>query len=237
MANSATETSSPGTSIQVDWNDIVRFIRQLSHDLRNHLNAMELQAALLSELVTDSELLGEVKRLRQMISETGNGLQKLSAKFAQVKPSLIRYKTDELIDDLRQKLNTDFPQLSAKIEWQLEGVSGEVEIDPQLVQQAVFELFINAAQHQPADSLRVTSGVESGMLVFTLEEPKNRFELTTENWGREPLRSMQRDHYGLGLNRARTIIEAHGGELRARFDSSESKLITTVVLPLVRRES
>ena len=38
------------------WSDIVRFIRQLSHDLRNHLNAIELQSAYIGELERDEEL-------------------------------------------------------------------------------------------------------------------------------------------------------------------------------------
>ena len=32
-------------SLSVSWNDVTRFIRQLSHDLRNNLNAIELQSA------------------------------------------------------------------------------------------------------------------------------------------------------------------------------------------------
>ena len=46
-------------------------------------------------------------------------------------------------------------------------------------------------------------------LVFTSE---------TQNWGREPLRNIRQRHYGLGLNRVRAIIEAHGGELQAQYD-------------------
>ncbi len=37
----------------VAWSDVVHFIRQLSHDLRNHLNAIELQSAYISELERD----------------------------------------------------------------------------------------------------------------------------------------------------------------------------------------
>jgi hypothetical protein len=32
-------------ALDVAWGDDVRFIRQLTHDLRNHLNAIELQSA------------------------------------------------------------------------------------------------------------------------------------------------------------------------------------------------
>ena len=238
MKKSTADNKSREGSPEVRWSDVVRFVRQLSHDLRNHLNAIELQAALLTELAEDSEIKGEIKRLRQMISETGAGLQKLTGKLGQAKPNLMRYKADEFVNDLRQKLATDFPENLGKIEWETAGPAAEIEIDPQLFQLALLELFNNAFQHEPSGgSLRVTSGAEDGMLVFALHEPKKRFELSTENWGREPLRSVQNGSYGLGLNRARAIVEAHGGEMRARYDSPGSTLITTITLPIVRSDS
>ena len=57
----------PAAQIDVDWNDVVRFMRQLSHDLRNHLNAAELQVAYLNELAESAEMKEEVKRLREMM--------------------------------------------------------------------------------------------------------------------------------------------------------------------------
>ena len=55
----------------VPWNDVVRFVRQLSHDLRNHLNAIELQSTFLAELAQDGEMKPEVQRLREMTYEIG----------------------------------------------------------------------------------------------------------------------------------------------------------------------
>src|SRR5205814_1041324 len=55
-------------SLNVPWIDTVRFVQQLSHDIRNHLNAIELQSAYISELDANPELKGEIKRLREMLS-------------------------------------------------------------------------------------------------------------------------------------------------------------------------
>ena len=43
MAGNSSEA--PTDSLTVPWSDTVRFVRQLSHDLRNDLNAIELQSA------------------------------------------------------------------------------------------------------------------------------------------------------------------------------------------------
>ena len=74
--------------------------------------------------------------------------------------------------------------------------------------------------------------IDNNKFLFALHEPKARFDLPTQNWGREPLRKMSQRHYGLGLNRVRAIVEAHGGELHAQYDPNVSALITTLTLPV-----
>jgi len=220
-------------SLSVSWTDNVRFVRQLSHDLRNHLNAAELQAVYISELTGDAELKTEIKRLRATIAELGAILQKLLADLGQIKPSLMPYRAVDFVEDLRQKFAHDFPQESAAVNWDIQPGDAALNVDPQLLQQALLELFANAFQHQRGQGpLVATAKVDNDRFVFTLREPKARFELSTENWGREPLRKISQGHYGLGLNRVRVIVEAHGGELHAHYDPTESVLLTTITLPL-----
>jgi len=220
-------------SLSVSWTDIVRFVRQLSHDLRNHLNAAELQAVYISELTGDAELKTEIKRLRATIAGLGAILQKLSADLGQIKPSLMPYRAVDFVEDLRQKFAHDFPQESAAVNWDVQPGDATLNVDPQLLQQALLELFANAFQHERGQGqLAATAKIDNDRFVFTLREPKARFELATENWGREPLRKISQGHYGLGLNRVRVIVEAHGGELHARYDPTESVLLTTITLPL-----
>ncbi|PYJ71572.1 MAG: hypothetical protein DME75_07240, partial [Verrucomicrobia bacterium] len=89
MTGAAPEDSS--NSLSIPWIDTVRFIRQLSHDLRNHLNAIELQSAYISELEGNEELKGEIKRLREMVSRLTSTLQKLSIGLGDIQPNLISY--------------------------------------------------------------------------------------------------------------------------------------------------
>ena len=220
-------------SLSVSWTDNVRFVRQLSHDLRNHLNAAELQAVYISELTGDAELKTEIKRLRATIAGLGAILQKLLADLGQVKPSLMPYRAVDFVEDLRQKFAHDFPQESAAVNWDIQPGDAALNVDPQLLQQALLELFANAFQHQRGQGpLAATAKIDNDRFVFTLREPKAGFELSTENWGREPLRKISQGHYGLGLNRVRVIVEAHSGELHAHYDPTESVLLTTITLPL-----
>jgi K+-sensing histidine kinase KdpD len=101
------------------------------------------------------------------------------------------------------------------------------------MQQALLELFANAFRHDRTEGvILVEARIEEDRFLFTIREPKRSFDRSTENWGREPLRTIGQGHYGLGLHRSRVIIEAHRGQLNARYDSPASSLITTVVLPL-----
>jgi K+-sensing histidine kinase KdpD len=224
-------------SLSVPWVDTVGFIRQLSHDLRNHLNAIELQSAYISELEGDAKLKGEVNRLREMISGLTAVLQKVSAGLGEVKPNLISYRACDFVEDLRKKIAQEFPKESPEISWDVKPGNVVLNIDPQLLQEAIVELFANAFRHDGGKgALAAEVKIDKNRFLFTLREPKIRFELSTENWGREPLRKVSHGHYGLGLNRVRTILEAHGGEIHAQYEPKASALVTALILPLSREK-
>ena len=216
------------------WSDVTRFVRQVSHDLRNHLNAAELQSAYLGEIATDPELKDEIKRLRVMLSSFGAVLQKLSADMGHARPSLMAYKANEFLEDVRSRIESKGAKETPKILWDVQVGDATVKIDPQLLPQAIDELVQNAARHAPSGgAIQLKAAIDGrDSLVLTLIEPKERFESTTENWGREPLRSITQGHYGLGLNRARIIVEAHGGRLDAQYDNVSKNLVTKITLPL-----
>ena len=217
----------------VAWNDAVRFIRQLSHDLRNDLNAIELQSAYIVELENNKEFKNEIKRLREMISGLASTLQRLSRAVGEVRPTLIPYQAADFMQDLREKIDRDFPKESREISWDIQLNDGMLNVDPQFFEEAFTELFANAFRHDRGQGPLVASAkIDDKGFLFTLHEPKARFDLPTQNWGREPLRKMSQRHYGLGLNRVRAIVEAHGGDLNAQYDPKVSALITTFRLPL-----
>jgi K+-sensing histidine kinase KdpD len=221
-------SESPG----VPWPDMVKFVRQLSHDIRNNLNAVELQSAYLAELAEEGEMNTEVQRLREMVSKIGISLQRLTGGLSQTNPNLIADLAADFVEDLKQKLAKEFPENAAKVTWDVQLKDATLQVDPQLAQQAFLELFGNAFQHErDIKSIMAKAYIDNNRFVFELREPKARFALSTKNWGREPLRNVSQGHYGLGLNRARSIAEAHGGDFYAEYDRKTSTLLTTMTLP------
>jgi len=236
MAKNASQDAK--NSLSVPWSAAIRFVRQLSHDLRNDLNAIELQSAYITELEKDEELQGEIKRLREMVSGLASTLQRLSRDVGEIKPTLISYRAADLMEDLRRKIDDVLPMQKSEITWEIQSGNAMLNVDPQLLQEAFTELFANAFRHDRAKGpLLARTKIENNRFLFTLHEPKDRFELATEDWGREPIRKVTLRHYGLGLNRVRAIVEAHGGKLHAQYHPNVSALITTFTLPVASEVS
>ena len=219
-------------SIQVSMPEVVKFVRQLAHDLRNHLNAAELQSAYLMEIAENNEVREEIRRLRGMIAQVGTSLQELTAALSPPRLTQMPYAAKELIEDLQQKIAASHPTESAQVNWADDSGDVTLNIDPQLLLPALAELFTNAFRHERAEGpISAAARKEKERFIFTLSEPKRNFERSTENWGREPFRALGQGHYGLGLYRTRAIIEAHGGELSARYEKRSGSLVTSVTLP------
>ena len=233
------KSSEPATdSLTVPWSDTVRFVRQLSHDLRNDLNALELQSAYIGELTQDQELTSEIKRLREVVTGMNSMLQLLSRAVGEVAPNVVTYPVSEFLADMRTQIERNFSKENHEITWDVQLQDGTLNIDPQLFQEVFVELFANAFQHDRGKGALVARArISDGRFMFTLDEPKAVFSSDTQNWGREPLRNIRQRHYGLGLNRIRAIIEAHGGELQAHYDPEAATFVSTMALPMSGRQS
>jgi K+-sensing histidine kinase KdpD len=221
------------SEIQISMPEVVKFVRQLAHDLRNHLNAAELQSAYLMEIAENDEVREEIRRLRGMIAQVGGNLQGLTVALSQPRLTEMPYAAKDFVEDLQQKIATDYAAESARVNWEESVGDAMLNIDPQLLLPAFAELFANAFRHERGEAaITASARVDQGRFIFTLSEPKRAFARSTENWGREPLRALGQGHYGLGLYRTRAAVEAHQGDFTAHHDSATSSLVTTVSLRL-----
>src|SRR3954470_13401489 len=203
----AKSSESEPSEIQISMPEVVKFVRQLAHDLRNHLNAAELQSAYLMEIAENDEVREEIRRLRGMIAQVGANLQGLTAALSQPRLTEMPYAAKDFMEDLQQKIATDYPAESAQVTWEESVGDATLNIDPQLLLPALAELFANAFRHDRDEGpITASARVAKGQFVFALSEPKRAFARSTENWGREPLRALGQGHYGLGLHRTRATV-------------------------------
>ena len=213
----------------VPWENFVKFVRQLSHDLRNQLNAAELQSALIGELTNDTEIKSEIHRLRELVSQLGVTLQSLSASVAEPRPTALPYAAKDFIADMQKKIAHEFPEKGQAVKWEVLSTGATLNIDPELTEWAATELFRNAFRHDLAgDEVQAQASIEGDWFTFSIRETKKE-EIDPAQW--MPLQNVSHGHYGLGLRRARQIIAAQGGELTAKFDPASRTLTSMITLP------
>ena len=227
----SSKQTQPATQPSVPWENFVKFLRQLSHDLRNQLNAAELQGALIGEITTDPELKSEVARLRELVSKIGTSLQRLSTAVSEPRPTRLSYPVRDFVSDLQKKVAQDYPKESQHLTWDPTTNDAVLDIDPSLIEWAAVQLFDNAFRHsRTPGQIRVSTEMNGNRFSLLVHEPKETEMEDPSHWS-IPLRSIGNGHYNLGLPRARAILEAHGGDLTAEFEPDSSTLTSRITLP------
>jgi len=220
--------------VTVPFENVAGLVRHLTHDVRNGLNTLDLQSAFLQELVTDPEVLPEVKRLRGMVTATAKMLQTLSATFWLGESHPVTYSAKIFVEDFRARLGAVLPEPAPEIAW-TETLSEEeaISVDIELIFRAFSEFFRNACHfREKGREIAARAFAEGGRFVLELREGKSTLPSPPETWGREPLVTTRRGGYGMGLFHARRILAAHQGTVEFSFDPAAELLTTRLSVPL-----
>ena len=202
-------------------------LRAVSHDLRTPLTSIygacgaiienfdsiprERQLLLLKDIQSDSQWLNRM--VENLLSVTRVDADR-------VRLSKHGVVLEELIDALLVKFHKHYPDQTVQVQIPEEFVS--IPMDPVLIEQVLMNLLENAVFHARGMKnlwLRVT--VRNRKAVFVVEDdgcgiPEERMShLFAGLLDSESKADSTRSNMGIGLSVCRTIIKAHGGELRA----------------------
>jgi signal transduction histidine kinase len=231
-----TQTKIPLDAVAVPFPRVTGLVRQLTHDVRNGLNNVDLQAAFLQEIVTDPQSLSEVKRLRGMVADAAKMLQGFSASFWLPEPNFVTYSAAIFIEDFKTRLAKILPEQAAEIRWTVKLKDESISVDIEMLFHGLAQFFKNAfhfREEQRPVEVHVSAG--KGDLVIELIESKSSVPSEPDGWGSEPLISTRRGGFGMGLFYARQVLALHGGEVAAKFDPAAERLTTRLSLPLATR--
>ena len=229
----------PAAEVTVPFERVGALVRQLTHDVRNGLNGMELQAAFIAELLNDpldeADARLALKRLRTLIAEHGKMLQRRSARFQVERPNFVTYPAKHFVEDFRARLAKTLPDFAPQVAW-TEDLAGEaIAVDVEMIFAALGEFVQNAAHFQErGEPVSAHAKAVAGRFHIELRERHAVLASAPATWGREPLVSTRSGGYGLGIFYARRLLAAHGGGVEFIHDPVSGRLITRVFLPLAR---
>lgn len=206
---------------------VAHFIRQHTHDVRNGLNGLDLEAALLQDIVTEEEGRESVARLRQQLRAVAAQLRTLAARFHDPQPHLAPLAARELLLIWREQ-NTSLPA-SLEIVWEDQVGDELLRVDAGLMAEIFRELLGNAVAFPATGPLTASARSEGGGVIFELREPKSA-PVDVTGWGEAPFSSTRRGGYGLGLWTVRRLAAANGAQITREFLPA-GMLVTRVRFP------
>lgn len=235
MADRPSSTAPLHADPAVPWERVEKFVGQIAHDVRNGLNALELQITYLGEICADPEAAGECRQLRASLSAVAKQLQALRLSTCAPAPLVMAYPAQDFFEDLRERFERLEDAPGARATWEFAVGKALIAVDPELTMTALMEVLGNALRFGEGKAeFAAAVAIEGTNARLTLTERKapGGQSIPTENWGRLPLQSTRRGAYGLGLFRAARILEAQGGSISAVHSAPEATLTTTILLPL-----
>jgi len=202
-------------------------LRAVSHDLRTPLTSIygscsviienydtiprEKQRKLLVDMRSDAQWLNRM--VENLLSVTRVDADKVRLS----KQSIV---LEELIDALLVKFHKHYPDMVVQVDIPEDFVS--IPMDPVLIEQVLMNLLENAVFHAHGmRNLWLRVELQNKNAVFSVEDdgcgiPEERMEhLFTGLLDSEAPADSARSNMGIGLSVCRTIIKAHGSELKA----------------------
>ncbi|MBV8900837.1 MAG: HAMP domain-containing histidine kinase [Verrucomicrobia bacterium] len=227
MGKPMPDTNAPG----LPWPAFLRVLRRLSHNLRNHVNSAELEAAFAQEITDDPEVRASLTRLRRSLGKITDECEHLLTRTADPVAERIELSGDELFQAVRQdgerRLGSEVP---VTWEW-LGGDAVSISVDPALMCRIARELLDNAARYRSSTDhpIRVRAGTKKTAFELEIIERKSGAP-ETGTWGLRPFTSTEPGRYGLGTWAVGRWASATGAKLDRWYDEGRSALVTRLTL-------
>jgi two-component system, NtrC family, sensor histidine kinase HydH len=207
------------------------------HEIRNPLSAIKMNLRILETKVesADSSVAVHFQIAKQQTERLETMLTDL---LDYAKPLELHRKDVSLPDFLREVVAGFQPEADrhgVQIELKLEALPCHASVDPEKMQQVLWNLLLNAVQFSVADS-RISVLCEED---HSVTPPRIRLAvrdfgkgISTDNLKHvfEPFFTTRKQGTGLGLPNARKIVEAHGGHIQISSWENKGTVVTIDLL-------
>jgi K+-sensing histidine kinase KdpD len=221
---------SQSSSNPIEWSSVSAFVRQWTHDILNDLGVIELEAELLNEMSKRSGIQSaDFVGIRREMSGATSRLRRVSRRFQPVSLQIAPTRSRDLIESARE-LTERAGHTEPQDSWIWEAEDSLIEVDSARLAEAIYEIVANAILFRESDHPIKVIGRPSGSSYrVEIVESKARLPEAFKSWGVSPLSRTRHDAYGMGLNYALRIVQAHAGTIEREFDAANSTLTTALI--------
>jgi len=215
-------------------------IAALAHDLKTPLTVVEGNLDLLAETNLDEEQ----KKYISYAVNNAELIRQYMQKLLEVSRAAVGYELQKKSIELKPFWNRIINQaqvLGRTKHIILESKNGEmprVSVDPILFERAVMNLVSNAVEYTKEDGkIILFAGKKEKELWISVEDSGNGFSAEALQHGKEQFFKADqsrnsKEHYGMGLYIANSIVEQHGGRLILENSKITGGAITVIRIPL-----
>lgn len=205
-----------------------QFSSFISHEIRNPLAGLELQARLLKQKVKDEEAQRIIDNMLECISSLNRFINDVLSSVSRIEARKITIKLAPLIEEAISQVNHKLTQKAIRVIQQVPADSN-VFADPVLIVRAISNLISNSADAVPnGGEIRISAIFSSEKARITISDngggipaeilPKLFTEFTTT----------KKTGTGLGLALVKRIVEAHDGTITASNVESGAQFVIEI---------
>jgi signal transduction histidine kinase len=215
-----------------------QMLAQITHEVRNPLNALSLNAEMLSEEVgrLDPERATDAWPLLETVSGEIERLTAVTAHYLQLarrpKARLAPERLGDLVSEVVRLVHAELEQAGVQLEVTVEPLPPQL-VDGNQLRQALLNVLRNAVEAR-ARKLRLDVSAEGGEVHIALADDGPGMTSDEIERAFDPFFSTKASGTGLGLAITRQILEDHDGTVRVRSATGKG---TTFVLVLPFRPS
>jgi len=207
-----------------------------AHEMNNPLTVISGRSQLLARRLKDDADRASAQAIAQAAGELSDMITALHLLASPPEPAIervtLRGVIDAAIDEAHRRTG-----VRPEVEIDLGDAPGEIDADRELLVRALAEIFCNAVEAAPGGPILVqaqTDAVDSRLLVRIVDQGPG-MSAKAAHHAFDPFFSEKPAgrQAGLGLTRARRIVEIHGGEIALRSEPGHGTT-ATIALPLPR---
>jgi len=207
-----------------------KLIRVLTHEIMNSITPISSLAGTMNNLLSDSsnkeylsnESIADIKSAINTIQKRSDGLLHFVDDYRSLtkipKPDFEIFKIETLFTRIEKLMGMELAEKKIKFSTSIGPESLELTADPEMVEQVIINLIINAIHAVSSTKnpeIRLAAGNdERGKIVIKVIDNGIGINEDEQEKIFIPFFSTKKDGSGIGLSLSRQIIRAHGGTIR-----------------------